>query len=67
MPVDFDEMSASELDYAEYMFEEGFMHFHGELSPSDIEFAREEFFEMIGEEFAEYFDWEGWREAMGYE
>ena len=64
LPVDFDELSPSEQEYAEYMFEEGFMHYHGKMSPEDISFAREEFWDMIGEEFQDSFDWEAWREAM---
>ena len=63
----FEGLSGSELEYAEYMFEEGFMHYAGEISPADTEFARGEFFDMIGQEWEDIFDWEGWREAMGYD
>jgi hypothetical protein len=63
----FEGKSASQVEYAEYMFEEGFMHYAGEQSPMDTEFARDEFFDLIGLEYEEYFDWEGWREAMGYD
>jgi hypothetical protein len=59
-----EELTPAQADYAEFMFEEGFMHYSGEVSRDDIEFARQEFFDLIGEE---YFDWEGWREAMGYD
>jgi hypothetical protein len=62
-----DNLSAGEYELAEYMFEEGFMRYSGEIPPQDIEFAREQFFDIIGEEYEAYFDWEGWREAMGYE
>lgn len=67
LPVDFSEMPASEIDYAEYMFEEGFMRYTGENPTEDISFARQEFFDLIGEEMEEIFDWDGWREAMGYD
>jgi hypothetical protein len=65
LPVDMDALTSSELEYTEYMFEEGFMHYEGEQSPLDTEFARNEFFDMIDYDY-DYFDWEGWREAMGY-
>ena len=65
--ADFSQFSASELEYAEYMFEEGFMHYTGEISREDSSFAREEFWDMVGTEYEDYFDWEGWREAMGYD
>lgn len=61
------ELSGPDYDLAEYFFEEGFMTYSGEAPPGDIEYAREQFFEMLGEDWEEYFDWEGWREAMGYE
>jgi hypothetical protein len=60
------ELSGSQLDYAAFMFEEGYMRYHGESPPEDIEFAREQFWDMLGYD-GEYFDWDGWREAMGYE
>lgn len=63
LPVDLSALSASEYEYTEYMFEEGFMHYSGEVAPDDTKFARDEFFDMID---YDYFDWEGWREAMGY-
>lgn len=66
MPVNFMDMSRAEYDMAQFFFEEGFQRYHGESSSADIEFAREQFFEIMG--FGDdYFDWEGWREAMGYE
>jgi hypothetical protein len=61
------EFTEAEYELAEFFFEEGFMTYHGEAPPADIEFAREQLFEMLGEEWEDYFDWEGWREAMGYE
>ena len=65
--VDFSEMTVSQIEYAEFMFEEGFMHYSGEVAYADMAFAREEFWDLIGEEFEDIFDWEGWREAMGYD
>jgi hypothetical protein len=65
--VGFENFTAGQLEYAEFMFEEGFMHYADEASFEDTSFAREEFFAMIGEEWEDYFDWEAWREAMGYE
>jgi hypothetical protein len=59
-----EELTPGQAEYAEFMFEEGFMRYSGESSRDDIEFARQEFFDLIGEE---YFDWAGWREAMGYD
>jgi hypothetical protein len=58
------ELSQNEYEMAEYFFEEGFMTYSGEAPPSDIQFAREEFWDLIGEEWEDYFDWEAWREAM---
>jgi hypothetical protein len=64
----FDGMSSGQLEYAEFMFEEGWMTYEDEKAhPSDIEFARDEFWDLVGLEYEEYFDWEGWREAMGYD
>jgi hypothetical protein len=67
IPADFADMSASEREMAEFMFEEGFMTYEDEkIAIDDIQFAREQFFDMMGYD-GEYFDWDGWREAMGYE
>lgn len=67
LPADFSDMSASEYEYTQFMFEEGFMTYEDEkLAVDDIEFARGEFFDAIGYDY-EDFDWQGWREAMGYE
>lgn len=65
-PFDEGNMSQEELDWAEYTFEQGFMSYSGELSPAEIEYARQEFFDAVGID-ADQFDWEGWREAMGYD
>lgn len=36
------------------------------LSPEQVSMYRDEFFDYMGLDEAD-FDWEGWREAMGYE
>lgn len=66
LPVDMSELEPGQQQYAEYMFEEGFMRYAGEQDPADTQFAREEFFYELGIDSEEY-DWAGWREAMGYE
>jgi hypothetical protein len=64
----FEGMSASRLEYAEFMFEEGWMTYEDEKqAPDDIDFARNEFWDIVGHDYEDYFDWEGWREAMGYD
>lgn len=67
LPADYGDLTQEQLDYAEFMFEEGFMNYQGEQSPIDTDFARQEFFDMFGPEVEGSFDWQGWREAMGYE
>lgn len=68
LQVDTENLSSSEYEYTEFMFEQGFQVYEDEkLSVDDISFARSEFFDMIGEEYKDHFDWQGWREAMGYE
>lgn len=68
LQIDTANLSVSEYEYTEFMFEEGFQRYEDEkLSIDDISFAREEFFSMIGEEYEDHFDWNGWREAMGYD
>lgn len=57
--------------YAEALFEEGFTHRASEydaegLDPSQVAAIRDEFFDYMGMDPSE-FDWEEWREAMGYE
>jgi len=67
MAADLSVLSREQRDMAEFMFEEGFQTYEGEASHADISFARDTFFELLGEDYADYFDWQGWREAMGYE
>lgn len=62
---DFEERHAQEL------FELGFTHHASEyeawgLTEDDVHGFRQEFFEYMGIDEST-FDWEGWREAMGYE
>lgn len=66
LPIDEGDLTQQELDYAEFLFEEGFMRYTGESPSADITFARDEFFGFLGLE-EENFDWHGWRVAMGYE
>jgi hypothetical protein len=60
-----------EVSHVEALFEAGFTHdaFEYEamgLTEDEVSAIRAEFFDYLGLE--EYdFDWEGWREAMGYE
>lgn len=65
----WEQMPVSELDdqdyaLAEFMFEEGFMTYAGEAPPEDIKFAREQFWDIMGEYWEDHFDWDAWREAM---
>lgn len=60
-----------EVSHVEALYEAGFTHdaFEYEamgLSEDDVEAIRQEFFDYLGID-AEDFDWDGWREAMGYE
>lgn len=60
-----------ERGHVEALFEAGFMHTAEEydalgLSEDDVAAIREEFFDYLGMDEAD-FDWEGWREAMGYD
>jgi hypothetical protein len=57
--------------YAEALFEVGFTMHANELEASgysedDVRAIREEFFDYMGIDEGD-FDWEEWREAMGYE
>lgn len=57
--------------YAESLFEVGFTMHASELeaagySPDDVQAIREEFFDYMGIDEGD-FDWQDWREAMGYE
>jgi hypothetical protein len=60
-----------EQGHVEALFQAGFTH-HAEdyealgLSEDAVEAIRQEFFDYMGLDDYE-FDWEGWREAMGYE
>lgn len=60
-----------DISHAEALFEIGFTMHSDELeaagySPDDVAAIREEFFDYMGIDEYE-FDWEGWREAMGYD
>lgn len=66
-----DYLNSEESSYAEALFDTGFTHTAEEyeamgLSEDAVQAIRDEFFEYMGLEEYE-FDWEGWREAMGYE
>lgn len=65
-PFDEGNMSADELDWAEYLFEVGFMSYGGEEPSAQVRYARDEFFAVVDID-ADQFDWQGWREAMGYD
>jgi hypothetical protein len=58
-------------NYAELLYETAFTHSAAELDAmgydiSDVAAMRDEFFDYLGIDASD-FDWEGWREAMGYE
>lgn len=60
-----------ETGHVEALYEAGFTHSAEEyeamgLSEDDVAAIREEFFDYLGIDESD-FDWEGWREAMGYE
>lgn len=60
-----------EVSHVEALFDAGFTHDAFEyddmgLSEEDVRAIREEFFDYMGLD-AEDFDWQDWREAMGYE
>lgn len=60
-----------ETSHVEALFEAGFTHTGAEyeamgFSEDDVQAIRDEFFDYLGIDAAD-FDWEGWREAMGYE
>ena len=57
--------------YAEALFDVGFTMHSDELeargySEDDVQAIREEFFDYMGIDESQ-FDWQDWREAMGYE
>jgi hypothetical protein len=66
-----DALEDHERGYVEDLFDIAFTHSAEEydamgLSPDVVEGMRDEFFDYMGMDEAD-FDWEGWREAMGYE
>lgn len=66
-----DYLDDQEESIVEALFEAGFTHTAEEyeamgMSEDEVQAIRDEFFEYMGLEDYE-FDWEGWREAMGYE
>lgn len=63
--------SGWETDYAQNLFDIGFGHTAADydalgIDPEQVSAAREEFFDYMGMEY-EDFDWEAWRDEMGYE
>jgi|SRR5215469_12148756 len=61
----------TDLGYAEALYETAFTHTAAELDamgydPDDIDAIREAFFDYMGIDASD-FDWDSWREAMGYE
>lgn len=64
-------LNHEEARYAEALFEAGFTYTGAELeamglSEDQVNAIRNEFFDFMGIDYGD-FDWEGWREAMGYE
>jgi hypothetical protein len=64
-------LDVEEARYAQALFETGFTHTSNEydalgLSPESVEAIRNEFFDYMGLD-ANDFDWQEWREAMGYD
>jgi hypothetical protein len=62
--------SAEESRNAEYLYAVGFGYTADEydamgLDPDTVHEMREQFFDFMGMEWDD-FDWDGWREAMGY-
>jgi hypothetical protein len=60
-----------EVDHVEALFDAGFTHTAAEyeamgLSQDQVQAIRDELFDYMGIDQAD-FDWEGWREAMGYD
>lgn len=65
------DLESWEVSHVEALYETGFMQSWEEAeangySEDDIQAIREEFFDYLGIDAAD-FDWDGWREAMGYE
>lgn len=66
-----DYLSDEEFNYAENLFDLGFTHTSEEYdsmgySEDQIQAVRDEYFDLMGIDSRD-FDWEGWREAMGYD
>ena len=66
-----DYLTSEQEFIAESLFEIGFTMTSDELerlgySPDDVASMRDEYFEILGIDAAD-FDWQEWREAMGYE
>jgi hypothetical protein len=66
-----DALEDHERSYVESLFEAGFTYSAEDydamgLDPDQVFNYREEFFQYMGLDDTD-FDWEGWREAMGYE
>ena len=66
-----DYLSSEEFNYAEALFDAGFTHTSEEydqmgFSEDQVQAIRDEYFDFMGIE-GDQFDWDGWREAMGYE
>lgn len=60
-----------EQRHVEALFEAGFTHTAAEydamgLNEDSVQAIRDEFFDYMGLDYSS-FDWEEWREAMGYE
>lgn len=59
-----------ETDYAQNLFDLGFGHTADEyeslgIDPETVSAAREEFFDYMGMD-EDQFDWDAWRDEMGY-
>lgn len=66
-----DYLSSEQEFIAESLFEVAFTMHSDELealgySPDDVQSMRDEYFDIMGIDASD-FDWEEWREAMGYE
>ena len=67
----YDEDNTFDTSYAESLFEVGFTMHSDELEANgytmdDVQAIRDEFFDYMGIDVDD-FDWQGWREAMGYD
>jgi hypothetical protein len=64
----FDSMAR---EYMEDLYERGFTVYSADydtygLTPAEVELAREEYFDYL-EMTEDDFDWDAWRDAMGYD